>query len=207
MRRCTYRSQFDWRVLFKAPSVTWRGLHREPAERPGRAIVSYPGLRHRYGAEARGTRLPPGSDAPQGTLVHRSARLLPHQPTLVAQRPTIGIGRVGGSGEHGSADLLIAFSTGNRIGRASNYGVRISLAFTVCYPGTCFGRCLIRTRLQRDGRRRSCLAAWWRYSTSIIRAFGGRVGRSACSPNGLTLGRGERLGSTSTRGCSARHCR
>jgi D-aminopeptidase len=77
----------------------------------------------------------PGQPAEGGgsiiVVVATDAPLLPHQLTRVAQRPAIGIGRVGGTGEHWSGDLFIAFSTGNRIGRASDYGVRTSLRFPV----------------------------------------------------------------------------
>jgi D-aminopeptidase len=42
------------------------------------------------------------------------APLLPHQLDRLAQRAVIGIGRVGGGGEHSSGDLILAFSTANR---------------------------------------------------------------------------------------------
>ncbi len=61
-----------------------------------------------------------GRAAPEGAgsiivVVATDAPLLPHQLTRVAQRPTIGIGRMGGVGEHSSGDLFIAFSTANRL--------------------------------------------------------------------------------------------
>jgi D-aminopeptidase len=48
-------------------------------------------------------------------VVATDAPLLPHQLARVAQRPTIGIARMGGVGEHSSGDLFIAFSTANRV--------------------------------------------------------------------------------------------
>lgn len=63
-------------------------------------------------------------------LVATDAPLLPHQLTRVAQRPAIGIGRMGGVGEQTSGDLFLAFSTGNRI-RATDMNVKTSLTFPV----------------------------------------------------------------------------
>ena len=63
-------------------------------------------------------------------LVATDAPLLPHQLTRVAQRPAIGIGRMGGVGEQTSGDLFLAFSTGNRI-RATDMNVKTSLTFAV----------------------------------------------------------------------------
>jgi D-aminopeptidase len=45
-----------------------------------------------------------GTDAP----------LLPHQCERLAQRATLGLGRMGSYASHGSGDLFIAFATGNR---------------------------------------------------------------------------------------------
>jgi len=55
---------------------------------------------------------------PQGAgsiivVVATDAPLLPHQCTRLAQRPALGIGRVGGAGEPSSGDLIVAFATGN----------------------------------------------------------------------------------------------
>ncbi|HEV8564285.1 MAG TPA: P1 family peptidase [Actinomycetota bacterium] len=47
-------------------------------------------------------------------VVATDAPLLPHQLERIAQRPGLGIARVGGAGEHSSGDLFIAFSTANR---------------------------------------------------------------------------------------------
>ncbi|MGO9204842.1 MAG: P1 family peptidase [Candidatus Limnocylindrales bacterium] len=63
-------------------------------------------------------------------LVATDAPLLPHQLTRVAQRPAIGIGRMGGVGEQTSGDLFLAFSTGNRV-RATDMNVNTSLTFPV----------------------------------------------------------------------------
>ena len=54
-------------------------------------------------------------------VVATDAPLLPHQCRRLAQRAGLGVARTGGTGEHGSGDLFLAFSTGNRI-RASDYG-------------------------------------------------------------------------------------
>jgi D-aminopeptidase len=53
-------------------------------------------------------------------IVATDAPLLPHQCERVAQRAGLGVGRVGGAGEHSSGDLFLAFSTGNR-GRLESY--------------------------------------------------------------------------------------
>jgi D-aminopeptidase len=42
------------------------------------------------------------------------APLLPHQCERVAQRISLGIGRLGGAGENSSGDLFLCFATGNR---------------------------------------------------------------------------------------------
>jgi D-aminopeptidase len=42
------------------------------------------------------------------------APLLPHQCERLAQRATLGLGRMGSYASHGSGDLFIAFATGNR---------------------------------------------------------------------------------------------
>jgi D-aminopeptidase len=56
-------------------------------------------------------------DAGAGSIIvilATDAPLLPHQLDRLAQRAVIGIGRVGGGGEHSSGDLILAFSTANR---------------------------------------------------------------------------------------------
>lgn len=47
-------------------------------------------------------------------IVATDAPLLPHQCARLAQRATLGIGRIGGAGENGSGDLSLCFATGNR---------------------------------------------------------------------------------------------
>ncbi|MEO8252648.1 MAG: P1 family peptidase [Chloroflexota bacterium] len=42
------------------------------------------------------------------------APLLPQQCRRLAQRSSLGLGRVGGGGEHDSGDIFFAFATGNR---------------------------------------------------------------------------------------------
>ena len=62
-------------------------------------------------------------DAGTGSIivvVATDAPLLPHQLERIAQRPGLGIARVGGAGEHSSGDLFLAFSTANR-GRIASY--------------------------------------------------------------------------------------
>jgi D-aminopeptidase len=49
------------------------------------------------------------------------APLLPHQCERLAQRAGLGIGRMGGAGEHTSGDLFLAFATGNRGLPAAEY--------------------------------------------------------------------------------------
>ena len=60
----------------------------------------------------------PGGDLPEGmgsiiSVVATDAPLLPHQCRSLAARTALGIGRVGGVGEHWSGDLSIAFATGH----------------------------------------------------------------------------------------------
>jgi D-aminopeptidase len=53
-------------------------------------------------------------------LLATDAPLLPHQCARLARRAAIGLARVGGYGSHGSGDIFLAFSTGNRdLSRAS----------------------------------------------------------------------------------------
>ncbi|MEE6165161.1 MULTISPECIES: DmpA family aminopeptidase [unclassified Mycolicibacterium] len=47
-------------------------------------------------------------------VVATDAPLLPHQCTRLAQRSSLAIGRLGGTGEQYSGDLMLAFATGNR---------------------------------------------------------------------------------------------
>lgn len=47
-------------------------------------------------------------------IVATDAPLLPHQCQRLAQRASLAVGRVGGTGEQYSGDLMLAFSTGNR---------------------------------------------------------------------------------------------
>ena len=63
--------------------------------------------------------LPTGSRRPEGegsiiAIVATDAPLLPGQCARVAQRVSLGIGRMGGLGEHSSGDIFLAFATGNR---------------------------------------------------------------------------------------------
>jgi D-aminopeptidase len=47
-------------------------------------------------------------------IVATDAPLLPHQCQRLAQRASLAVGRVGGTGEQYSGDLMLAFATGNR---------------------------------------------------------------------------------------------
>ncbi|MDV3127502.1 P1 family peptidase [Mycobacterium sp. 21AC1] len=47
-------------------------------------------------------------------ILATDAPLLPHQCARLAQRATLAIGRLGGTGEQYSGDLMLAFATGNR---------------------------------------------------------------------------------------------
>ncbi len=51
------------------------------------------------------------------------APLLPHQLKRIAQRISLGVGKVGGRGENGSGDIFIAFSTANAAEFSKNEGV------------------------------------------------------------------------------------
>jgi D-aminopeptidase len=59
-------------------------------------------------------RTPPTDDGSIIVVVATDAPLLPGQCRRLAQRATIGIGRMGGLGENGSGDIFLAFSTANR---------------------------------------------------------------------------------------------
>ncbi len=47
-------------------------------------------------------------------VIATDAPLLPHQCERLAQRASLGIARMGGTGSHSSGDIFIAFATGNR---------------------------------------------------------------------------------------------
>jgi D-aminopeptidase len=55
-------------------------------------------------------------------VVATDAPLIPTQLDRLAQRPTLGIARLGAGGEHFSGDIFVAFSTGNRGLPGSDYG-------------------------------------------------------------------------------------
>ena len=59
--------------------------------------------------------LPRDEDGSIIIIVATDAPLLPPQCTRLAQRATVGLGRVGGTGANGSGDLFLAFSTGNAV--------------------------------------------------------------------------------------------
>ena len=68
--------------------------------------------------ELPGEKPAPGTGAGPGgsiiVIVATDAALLPGQCDRLAQRAALGIGRVGGAGEHSSGDIILAFATGNR---------------------------------------------------------------------------------------------
>jgi D-aminopeptidase len=76
---------------------------------------------------------PPGAlDGRRGggsivVIVATDAPLLPHQCTWLAQRAGLGVGRIGGAGEHWSGDVFVAFATGNRDLPSGDYGVAAPL--------------------------------------------------------------------------------
>ena len=53
-------------------------------------------------------------------IVATDAPVLPHQLRRLAQRSSLGVGRVGGAGGNSSGDIMLAFSTANA-GRIPNY--------------------------------------------------------------------------------------
>jgi D-aminopeptidase len=57
----------------------------------------------------------PKADGSIIVVVATDAPLLPHQCKRLAQRATVGLARVGGTGYNGSGDLFLAFATGNHI--------------------------------------------------------------------------------------------
>ncbi|MCF6386806.1 P1 family peptidase [Mycobacterium sp. MBM] len=60
---------------------------------------------------------PPGYAPGSGSIIviiATDAPLLPHQCRRLAQRGALGVGRLGGTGEQYSGDLMLAFATGNR---------------------------------------------------------------------------------------------
>jgi D-aminopeptidase len=59
------------------------------------------------------TSQPPGTGSII-VVVATDAPLLPHQCARLAQRPALGLGRMGSYASHGSGDLFLAFATGNR---------------------------------------------------------------------------------------------
>ncbi len=78
------------------------------------------------GAPSRGV-APPAGGASEGAgsiivLCGTDAPLLPHQCRRVAQRCSLGVGRTGGVGEHGSGDLTLAFSTARQQPAAAAVG-------------------------------------------------------------------------------------
>ncbi len=57
----------------------------------------------------------PKADGSIIIVVATDAPLLPHQCKRLAQRATVGLARVGGTGYNGSGDIFLAFATGNHV--------------------------------------------------------------------------------------------
>lgn len=60
-------------------------------------------------------------------VVATDAPLLPHQCKRLAQRATVGLARVGGTGYNGSGDIFLAFATGNHIPLAAQAPVAVQM--------------------------------------------------------------------------------
>jgi D-aminopeptidase len=60
-------------------------------------------------------------------VVATDAPLLPHQCKRLAQRATVGLARVGGTGYNGSGDIFLAFATGNHIALAAEAPIPIQM--------------------------------------------------------------------------------
>ncbi|AUR08176.1 MULTISPECIES: P1 family peptidase [Rhodobacterales] len=62
-------------------------------------------------------------------VVATDAPILPHQLKRLARRATLGVGKTGGIGRHGSGDIFLAFSTGNTVPdfRASERLLRLEM--------------------------------------------------------------------------------
>lgn len=73
-------------------------------ERIGANVIALP---------ERPTSLEPGSGSII-IIIATDAPLLPHQCTRLAQRASLAVGRMGGTGEQYSGDIFLAFSTGNK---------------------------------------------------------------------------------------------
>jgi L-aminopeptidase/D-esterase-like protein len=71
----------------------------------------------------RGPNPPEGRQGSIIVVTATDAPLVPHQLKRLARRVPIGIGRVGGTGNNGSGDLFLAFSTANP-GAAARHGVK-----------------------------------------------------------------------------------
>jgi L-aminopeptidase/D-esterase-like protein len=68
----------------------------------------------------------PYSDEGQGSIivvVATDAPLLPHQLKRLAQRVSLGVGKMGGRGENSSGDIFIAFSTANAAEASKDEGL------------------------------------------------------------------------------------
>jgi D-aminopeptidase len=80
----------------------------------GRVLDDVPVPRDPSGTVSRDRATPGPGAGSIIVIVATDAPLLPHQCTRLAQRAGLGVGRVGGLGEHTSGDLFLCFATGNR---------------------------------------------------------------------------------------------
>ena len=107
----------------RASPTPRRALHgRRPRPGQPRAARATPDRRRPVGeligpgpgaAAATPARYEPGSGSII-VVVATDAPLLPHQCTRLAQRAALAVGRLGGTGEQYSGDIMLAFATGNR---------------------------------------------------------------------------------------------
>ena len=70
------------------------------------------------------TRIGPGGGSII-VILATDAPLLPHQCERLAQRATLGLGRMGSIASNGSGDIFIAFSTGNRVPMSTTTAVDV----------------------------------------------------------------------------------
>jgi D-aminopeptidase len=88
----------------------------------GREITD---LQMKQGTEATSSLYKKGNEGDGSIIVvlATDAPLLPHQLKRIAQRISLGVGKVGGRGENSSGDIFIAFSTANAAEFGKNEGI------------------------------------------------------------------------------------
>lgn len=60
-------------------------------------------------------------------VIATDAPLLPHQCKRLAQRATVGLARVGGTGYNGSGDIFLAFATGNHLSLTNTQPIAVQM--------------------------------------------------------------------------------